>query len=45
MTRDILTRPERDVTNLLALTKPTAQKNSETVQIVTIPKTTGELTS
>jgi hypothetical protein len=43
------TRLVHDVINLLALTKSTAQKNSETDQIVTIPKTffitTGELTS
>ncbi len=44
MTYQILARPKRDVTSLLAPTMPTAQKNSETMQIVTIPKTTGEVT-
>ncbi len=45
MTNKTMTRLVRDVTLLLAPILPTAQKNTETVQIVTIPKTTGEAIS
>ena len=44
MTNRILTRLMKDVTHLLAPANSTAQKTTETVQIVTIPKTPGEVT-